>query len=1478
MRNIFQILGLRLFSVLVLSGLTICFADAQTRGFSKNPEIFIGELGAHVKKLKDKQVEKTYDAFKIQWESGIYSEDEQGTVIRLAEYMALKKFKIKPDFELYMRTLLAAKDSNSGVSQEKFYNWLLNEYKLIKKNRRSFLKVLETSYNIFKDNTLYTAPGKTWVFSKTDYKFDFNGPDISLQLTNIDLTCKGPDDKIIIRETNGVYDILKEKWVGKKGIVDWERVGISATKAFAELDGYNIDLTQRGFKVDTVVFQYHGVIEGKILGSLEDRISARTLHKKDDNFEDSRYPKFVSFSDDLSIDGFATGDIVFKGGFAMDGSRIQGRGSKLNKASFEFYYEKKLIVEARANVFTMADGKIQSLETETTIYTDSGEIYHPRVRLTFNQKDKRLALRRGQKGIEQAPFFDSDHNIEIEVDKIIWKMEEPKIDFDMISDEESAKFVSKNYFKEYNYERITRSGMMRYHPIERLYKYHVMTKSMTLKLSDYASFLGSKKENLYPQVIGLADQGLIYYDTETEEIEIKEKLLNYYKNYLKVADYDVIRFSSVIAARPNATLNLVNYDLEMQGIRGFQFSDSQYVIAYPRDQIVTLKNNRRLIFNGKVTAGRFDFFGDNFDFSYESFTITSEKIDSLKLWFPDTINQKYLIPVKSVLRDIHGTLYIDRPNNKSGLTDFPEYPKFISRAPSVIAYDKKSIFNGAYNKDEFRFEVDPFEIDSLDNFTIKGLKFPGNFVSAGIIPDFRYEASIMKDYSLGFTKANPPGGYPMYGGKGHGEIDISMSEEGFWASGEIDYEGAKLTSSKIVMTPDSTNAEADEYSIKRNEKYPRLLATDVLTHWLPKEDKMYVNTNGHDVDIFDDGQVFEGNLLQTPSRLSGNGELRWDNAVLTSMDMAFNPIHADADVSAIQIGDVDEGKISFVSANVQSHIDFEKRTGDFRANELGHHITQFPYNQFASTMDEFKWDMDRKTILLTPTGRQKSEDYVFRSQKSSQDGLVFQSTKALFDMNEGIIYAEEVPYIDVADSRVFPADGKVTIEKDAVLRPLENAKLLANRDNKYHEIYDCKLFIEGRLDIAGNGYYTFRDKHNTGQVIFFDKMRVLADTSTIQASGYIADSFNFVLSPKIGFKGTADLNSKDEFLSFKGYVIPLHSFTDVHSEWFRYKDQPDPSDIIVSAHEPRNSDRRKVSIGLSLSPADSINVYPNFFALKKAFTDLNIVLDTGIFFYDEISDEFVIGDSNKLINGSTRGNIISFNDNTGTIRAEGVFDFGLDLNENFSAQTIGQAVKTKDDSTFVMNTLVALDMELPEECWTRLHVLIDEKASDAPSYSVDDEDVKRNLSELLSDKKFAKVKKELEEYGEVKAVEELNKDFLITDMEFYYSHTRKAFVSSKPIKVATIHGKQVKKQLNARVLIEKRRSGTRFVLYFELSKYDYFYFEYQRGNLYVYSTDKEFNMILRQRSGKVSERGYVVRPGSPLKVTRHIDMIDALEE
>lgn len=92
--------------------------------------------------------------------------------------------------------------------------------------------------------------------------------------------------------------------------------------------------------------------------------------------------------------------------------------------------------------------------------------------------------------------------------------------------------------------------------------------------------------------------------------------------------------------------------------------------------------------------------------------------------------------------------------------------------------------------------------------------------------------------------------------------------------------------------------------------------------------------------------------------------MEWDKAKLTSRLMVFATNSVKADTAKIEIGSIDKDKIAFSSSNVKSFVDFDKRTGDFKANIPGQ-LTDFGYNQFASSMDQYFWDMDKQTILLT---------------------------------------------------------------------------------------------------------------------------------------------------------------------------------------------------------------------------------------------------------------------------------------------------------------------------------------------------------------------------------------------------------------------------------------------------------------------------------------------------------------------------------
>ncbi len=1442
---------------------------AQPRSFSKKPEVFIVELNDYIASSALPVKVDIVKLFTEKWNTGAYPEEEQRIVIKVCNTMLINQHDVR-DFVLFEETVLAGKDS---VDVEKYDNWMQAVGPAAKSGNETFLTLLRASKNLFLENKIYQSETKSWYSSDNNYSFEFVEDRVKISFENIDLICQAQIDQLVIYNTSGSYYLDKDEWIGNKGRITWERVGFGKDNIYAEIQGnYTLQFNRAEIEVDSVIYTNVDFLTEKLMGSLKDRASSAD-EIKTDNLLNSAYPQFTSYRQDMVLGTYLEGQVKFKGGFAMKGKEIISRGTAAQPSIIEINYKGKVRIEAKSMHFSLKENKISSLGTELTLYTDSGTIYHPKVIFNLNLANKLLLITRGKNGLEQAPFFDDDHQVEIFADRIIWNLEQPKIDFDMAVNESAAIIESRDFYKEVRYERISR-GMLAYHPLSKMRDYVIRTRQREFTFSDYAYWMGSKETYLKPQIIELADLGYIFFNPDTDTIKVRRKLDHAVLSHMELADYDVIRLRSVIAARPNAHLSLINNNLTVEGVRAFRFSDSQSVYAFPHEQTIILKSKRRMEFGGRVTAGKFDFFSTRFDFDYYNFDINSDHIDSMRIYTPDFTGKNQLVAVKSVLRDINGTLEIDKSNNKSGLKDYPEYPIFTSRKGAKIAYDKPNLYNGAYNKDEFHFAVDPFTIDSLDNFTTEGLTFPGTFVSAGIIPEFRYEAKIMDDYSLGFERANPPGGYPMYGGLGHGDIDIKLSEEGFVAKGNIQFQGSEIVSDDIVMLPDATMASAQSYSIKENAKYPNVYATDVYTKWVPKSDSLYVNTNGKGATVLRNNQQFTGNLVQTSKQLAGNGFLEWDQARLTSTDMKFKPNKVDALESEIQIGAIDNEKIAFASYNVESHVDFTTRIGEFKANEKGR-LTDFPFNAYASSMDEYTWDMNAETITLRKGAGLAANQSYFISKKGDQEGLKFMSDKAVFDMRAGVIHAENVPYIDVADSRAFPFEGKLSIEEDAYMRPLKQSKLLANRNDKYHEIFDATLYIKGRYAISGEGAYVYKDKHLTGQEIYFRELKVKGD-STIIGEGYVKDSLSFTVSPKIAYKGYVHLNSTEIDIRFDGYVKPLHSFELYPSDWFRYQQQPNPNDVIIPAYDLRNPDRRKVSAAVSIAN-DSAHVYPTMFNYKRSYADLDLTVDTGVFYYNEAEQTFYVGDSLKLFAGSPRGSFLSFNDATGVVYSEGKIDFGLNVDEHFTGLTAGTVQRAPTDTSFVIDMLIALNIDLPVECYTRMIAVLEANAESNPSAEHDNTFTTNAVAELVDPKKLQKVL-ERQAQGELSPVDDLNSNILISKASIHYSPARNSFVSFEPIQIATINGTQINKQIDARIQITKRRSGTRYTMFIEISKYDWFYIDYYMGSLNVYSTDKEFNDIIFEKGPKLSQGRYRIRSASPRTVTRFLDQLEPEDE
>ena len=130
-------------------------------------------------------------------------------------------------------------------------------------------------------------------------------------------------------------------------------------------------------------------------------------------------------------------------------------------------------------------------------------------------------------------------------------------------------------------------------------------------------------------MFNLANMGFISYDLDNNKVYIKEKIYYFLLSRAGKVDYDVIQFNSVTKDENNATINLLNFDLKLNGVKTVYLSDSQNVYIYPKDEQLVVKKNRDFDFDGRIHAGLFDFYGKLFSFSYDKFKIDMPVSDSM---------------------------------------------------------------------------------------------------------------------------------------------------------------------------------------------------------------------------------------------------------------------------------------------------------------------------------------------------------------------------------------------------------------------------------------------------------------------------------------------------------------------------------------------------------------------------------------------------------------------------------------------------------------------------------------------------------------------------------------------------------------------------------------------------------------------------------------------------------------------------------
>ncbi len=1448
-------------AILLLASSQFVFSQVFPEDPAKFIKTFDQELG-YTGEVREgaKSISKEFGDF---WETDSLTTDEKKSFISTVNLMASKGCKGYPDFVCFADNAMNFNRKRFDRGQYQIYEKamidMLNDGKRPKLSDIS--DYLLTMNALMAKNIISKGARTYWKAENSSFLIKYD-KGIKIVFNNINLIGYQGVDSVKIYKTDGEYFPVKNSWKGKGGIVSWERVGYGLDSISAKLGNYNIDMRNITYTADSVIFTNTMFFKQPMMGKIIDK--AGNL----DNPVKSDYPKFTSYNQHFALKNIVPG-IDYEGGFSIAGSSFIGSGTKEEPAKMKITKSDTITFTAYSRTFYIDNQKIVSDNCAIVLKMGQDSIYHPHLSFRFNNDKNFLELIRTKEDMSKVNFTNSYHAMTMDFTWMRWYIDKYKIEFSMIKTPgvpNEVMFESSNYYRQDRYREIQKRDPQ--NPLE------VVTGFVSawagypeFYLSDLAKYMGYSPAQVVQMVLNLAYRGFLSYDTETEFIKVYPEAWRFLEAHRKTKDSDVIQIHSKTDADiSNAELSLLNFDLKIDGVEFIHLSDSQNVKIYPIDKKITVKKNRNMMFNGTIQAGQFYYYGSNFKFDYNRFMIELNQCDSMKMVaetdFMDSEGKYKPAIVRNKLEQINGEFYIDEPMNKSGKSDFDEYPKFNSKSKTYVYFDRPDVYNGAYKRNEFYFEVDPFEMDSIKGYSRDNLKFKGTLYSGTIFPPIKETLVLRKtDFSLGFNTQTSPVGLPLYGGKATYWHEIDLSNQGLRGSGKIDYIASNINADYLLFFLDHMEGHSENFEIKKQSspiEFPQVLGNDNTLRWNVEDDDFFIKKDTVDFKMYENQAILDGDLNLTSTGLMGSGIMHIDKAKITSNQFKYKSDIVDSDTADFDLYTINILNTDFESDNVNTHIDFKERKGVFRTNGEKT-IWTFPKNKYISEMNEMTWYMDKDELAISADtdvlaklenadpniSPNEWEDIFlegpkFTSVHPRQDSLSFVAPRARYDYKEHIIYAEGVKFIRVADATIYTDDGNVTIEPDAVLRPLSNAKIIANATTRYHTVYNAVVSIYGKKSYTAYGDYDYIDNTKNPQTIHLNKISVDASGQTI-GSGNIAEPDNFNISPYFKFQGEAKFYANNPNLEFTGGAKTVEECDTSASNWIKFKSFIDPEDVYIPVDSmPMNINNSRLIAGLVLS--NSNVVYPSFLGKKRNQYDQVLFQSDGFLYYDQEEGKYIIASKDKIAEPDLPSNLIRIHKNICNVYGEGKFNFSNDFGL-FKPNAIGNFLFYPETDTTDFNLTMVLDAYFNESATK----MMAERINATPGLvgiDMRDEVFEKALVEYLGTTKADEWFSNMSLGNYNKFPKELNDKIILTDILFNWQNSLNSFVHYGPIGIANIGKEQVNKYVFGFIRIEKSRRGDVFEMLLEPNANTWYYFKYSAGTFSAISSDENYNQVV----------------------------------
>jgi len=675
---------------------TVVGRQAALYGFKSETGDIVDKFSAFLQSDEEKKREgQQLNAIFLEvWNSGYFSDADKLKIAGFLNFMFEEQNAKKPfpDYERYILMLQRFVETNANKANYAVWDTYLHHFIITKKQRMYKTKDLFTfTDSLLTGNVVFHNNAVLWKSSNNNYTFQLDTLNkdtiILVKFNSLDLYYFARGDTGVIKNTSGVFNLATEMWQGNNGRITWKRTGLDENSTYADISNYNISLIKADFTIDSVSFK-NQLVPNLLFGRLHEALRSNVTPDR------AIFPTFEAYDSAVVIQNPQPFDeVTYMGKFKMEGANFEGSAEDNAIAYLYFYRNNQLAVKVKSRSVSFRENKITATNAEAIIYTNNDSIFHPGLLFTYmvsppdSQPAKRVCrFERIEQGYGNCEFYDSYHQVYVDVEYIEWDFSLDRIDMKMLPGyftadgffESANRFDGQSYlryntFTSENYLRLMYYFSMPWLPNENV------SNMDTIKEFHISQFVASlnKGQTRYSvnqmelEVLKMVDGLFVQYDSESKMCKLLPKFFFYNQVVNSKVDYDVIEIISKYEVRNDttfvipqnvtqqqsvemelnqrqmvsneeryiSTFDLNNMDMNIRGVDRVDISPKEIdtagfekgVIIRPDPQQILLQGNRNIQYDGILEAKRLEFQGIDFHFDYDNFKMELDSVAYMRI-------------------------------------------------------------------------------------------------------------------------------------------------------------------------------------------------------------------------------------------------------------------------------------------------------------------------------------------------------------------------------------------------------------------------------------------------------------------------------------------------------------------------------------------------------------------------------------------------------------------------------------------------------------------------------------------------------------------------------------------------------------------------------------------------------------------------------------------------------------------------------